>query len=71
MRFATHWGTVVIEVMGAFTVTAWAFPLRADRIVLLRELNEALELKPQTPESLAQAAAACEPLLCSAADARR
>lgn len=39
--------------MRAFTVAAWAFHLGADRIVLLQELNEALELKTLTPGSLA------------------
>ena len=46
-------GAVVIDVMRAFTVTAWAFHLGAERIVLLRELDEALALKARTPGSLA------------------
>ncbi len=44
---------VVIDVMRAFTVTAWAFHLGAERIVLLRELGDALALKARTPGSLA------------------
>jgi 2-phosphosulfolactate phosphatase len=44
---------VVIDVMRAFTVTAWAFHLGAEKIVLLRELSDALALKVQTPGSLA------------------
>lgn len=46
-------GAVVIDVMRAFTVTAWAFHLGAERIVLLRELGEALALKARMPGSLA------------------
>jgi 2-phosphosulfolactate phosphatase len=44
---------VVIDVMRAFTTAAWAFHLGAERIVLLRHLEEALELKSRTPGSLA------------------
>lgn len=46
-------GAVVIDVMRAFTVAAWAFHLGAERIVLLRDLDEALALKARTPGSLA------------------
>jgi 2-phosphosulfolactate phosphatase len=46
-------GAVVIDVMRAFTVTAWALHLGAERIVLLRGLDEALALKARTPGSLA------------------
>lgn len=46
-------GAVVIDVMRAFTVAAWAFHLGAERIVLLRELEEALALKARTPGALA------------------
>ena len=44
---------IVIDVMRAFTVAAWAFHLGASRIVLVRELDEALALKRRTPGSLA------------------
>ncbi len=46
-------GAVIIDVMRAFTVTAWAFHLGAERIVLLRALEEALALKARHPGSLA------------------
>lgn len=46
-------GAVVIDVLRAFTVTAWAFHLGAERIVLLRALEEALALKARTPGALA------------------
>jgi 2-phosphosulfolactate phosphatase len=46
-------GAVVIDVLRAFTVTAWAFHLGAERIVLLRELHEALRLKAASPGSFA------------------
>ena len=46
-------GAVVIDVLRAFTVTAWAFHLGAERIVLLRGLDEALALKARTPGALA------------------
>ena len=46
-------GAVVIDVMRAFTVAAWAFHLGAERIVLLRGLDEALALKARTPGALA------------------
>ena len=46
-------GAVVIDVLRAFTVTAWAFHLGAERIVLLRRLDEALALKARTAGALA------------------
>jgi len=44
---------VVIDVVRAFTTTAWAFHLGAERIVLTDDLAEALKLKAQLPGSLA------------------
>jgi 2-phosphosulfolactate phosphatase len=44
---------VVIDVIRAFTTAAWAFELGAERIVLVRDLEEALELKARLPGSLA------------------
>jgi 2-phosphosulfolactate phosphatase len=46
-------GAVIIDVMRAFTVAAWAFHLGASRIVLLRDLAEALRLKAGTRGALA------------------
>src|SRR3954469_16091461 len=44
---------VVIDVIRAFTTAAWAFELGAERIVLVKGLDEALELKARLPGSLA------------------
>ncbi|MEV7392427.1 MULTISPECIES: 2-phosphosulfolactate phosphatase [unclassified Streptomyces] len=44
---------VVIDVMRAFTVTAWAFRRGAERIVFAETLDEALELKARHPGWLA------------------
>ncbi|MFJ9705061.1 2-phosphosulfolactate phosphatase [Streptomyces sp. NPDC101234] len=44
---------VVIDVMRAFTVTAWAFRRGAERIVFAETLDEALELKARNPGWLA------------------
>jgi 2-phosphosulfolactate phosphatase len=44
---------VVIDVMRAFTTAAWALHLGAARILLVRDLDEALALKAQIPGSLA------------------
>ena len=44
---------IVVDVMRAFTVSAWAFHLGASRIVLVREVDEALDLKRKTPGALA------------------
>jgi 2-phosphosulfolactate phosphatase len=44
---------IVIDVMRAFTVAAWAFHLGAEKIVLLDDLDEALALKTADPGSLA------------------
>ncbi|MFC8427701.1 2-phosphosulfolactate phosphatase [Streptomyces sp. NPDC057253] len=41
---------VVVDVMRAFTVAAWAFGLGAERIVLAGSLDEALALKGRHPE---------------------
>ena len=43
---------VVIDVMRAFTVTAWAFAQGAEKIVLAGSLEEALALKAGNPEWL-------------------
>jgi 2-phosphosulfolactate phosphatase len=48
-----HGVGVVIDVMRAFTVAAWAFHLGAEKIVLLDDLDEALALKAVDPGSLA------------------
>lgn len=44
---------VVVDVMRAFTVAAWAFAGGAERIVLAPSLDEALELKKRHPQWLA------------------
>lgn len=44
---------VVVDVMRAFTVTAWAFARGADKIVLAESLDEALALKAEHPQWLA------------------
>ena len=44
---------VVIDVIRAFTTAAWAFELGAERIVLVKDIDEALELKARLPGSLA------------------
>lgn len=44
---------VVVDVMRAFTVAAWAFAQGADRIVLAESLDEALALKARHPDWLA------------------
>jgi 2-phosphosulfolactate phosphatase len=44
---------VVIDVVRAFTTAAWAFERGAERIVLVRGLDEALALKARLPGSLA------------------
>lgn len=44
---------VVIDVMRAYTVAAWALHLGAARMILVKELEEALELKSRFPGSLA------------------
>lgn len=41
---------VVIDVMRAFTTTAWAFDRGAEKIILVRELEDALALKAQHPD---------------------
>ncbi|GHH95689.1 putative 2-phosphosulfolactate phosphatase [Streptomyces capillispiralis] len=41
---------VVVDVMRAFTVAAWAFARGAEKIVLAESLDEALELKARHPE---------------------
>lgn len=41
---------VVVDVMRAFTVAAWAFAQGADRIVLAESLDEALALKARHPD---------------------
>ncbi|BCJ47085.1 putative 2-phosphosulfolactate phosphatase [Actinoplanes ianthinogenes] len=41
---------VVIDVMRAFTVTAWAFDRGAEKVVLAASLEEALELKGGHPD---------------------
>ncbi|MFF7047689.1 2-phosphosulfolactate phosphatase [Streptomyces griseorubiginosus] len=44
---------VVVDVMRAFTVAAWAFAQGAERIVLAGSLDEALELKARHPDWVA------------------
>lgn len=44
---------VVIDVMRAYTVAAWALHLGAARIILVKELEEALELKSRFTGALA------------------
>ncbi|MEV6327753.1 2-phosphosulfolactate phosphatase [Streptomyces sp. NPDC051909] len=44
---------VVIDVMRAYTVAAWAFARGAERIVLAQSLNDALALKARHPEWVA------------------
>ncbi|MEV7872554.1 2-phosphosulfolactate phosphatase [Streptomyces sp. NPDC088124] len=44
---------VVVDVMRAFTVAAWAFGRRAEKIVLAGSLDEALELKARHPDWVA------------------
>ncbi|GGY20777.1 2-phosphosulfolactate phosphatase [Streptomyces djakartensis] len=44
---------VVVDVMRAFTVAAWAFAQGAEEIVLAGSLDEALELKARHPEWVA------------------
>ncbi|MET7451548.1 2-phosphosulfolactate phosphatase [Streptomyces sp. NPDC005574] len=44
---------VVVDVMRAFTVAAWAFARGAERIILAESLDEALGLKARHPEWLA------------------
>ncbi|WP_424644654.1 2-phosphosulfolactate phosphatase [Embleya sp. AB8] len=44
---------VVVDVMRAFTVAAWAFAQGADRIVLAESLDEALALKARHPDWVA------------------
>ena len=44
---------IVIDVMRAYTVAAWALHLGAARMILVKELEEALELKSRFPGSLA------------------
>lgn len=44
---------VVVDVMRAFTVAAWAFARGAERIVLAESLDEALALKARHPEWVA------------------
>jgi len=41
---------VVIDVMRAFTTTAWAFDRGAEKIILVRELEDALQLKAAHPD---------------------
>jgi 2-phosphosulfolactate phosphatase len=41
---------VVVDVMRAFTVTAWAFARGADKVVLAATLDEALTLKERHPD---------------------
>lgn len=43
---------VVVDVMRAFTVTAWAFARGADRVILAATLNDALTLKERHPDWL-------------------
>jgi 2-phosphosulfolactate phosphatase len=43
---------VVVDVMRAFTVTAWAFALGAEKIVLAESLEEALAHKARHPDWL-------------------
>ncbi|MFE2534120.1 2-phosphosulfolactate phosphatase [Streptomyces sp. NPDC059371] len=44
---------VVVDVMRAFTVAAWAFGRGAEKIVLAESLNEALALKARHPDWVA------------------
>ncbi|MFG2347964.1 2-phosphosulfolactate phosphatase [Streptomyces phaeochromogenes] len=44
---------VVVDVMRAFTVAAWAFAQGAEKIVLAESLDEALALKAQHPDWVA------------------
>ena len=44
---------VVIDVMRAYTVAAWAMHLGASRMILVDDLEEALKLKSRLPGSLA------------------
>ncbi|WP_225821780.1 2-phosphosulfolactate phosphatase [Streptomyces naphthomycinicus] len=44
---------VVVDVMRAFTVAAWAFAQGAERIVLAESLDEALALKARRPDWVA------------------
>lgn len=44
---------VVVDVMRAFTVAAWAFAQGADKIVLAESLDEALALKARHPDWMA------------------
>ncbi len=44
---------VVVDVMRAFTVAAWAFARGAEKIVLAGSLDEALALKARNPEWVA------------------
>lgn len=44
---------VVVDVMRAFTVAAWAFAQGAEKIVLAESLDEALALKARHPEWMA------------------
>ncbi|WLW51350.1 2-phosphosulfolactate phosphatase [Streptomyces sp. YU58] len=44
---------VVVDVMRAFTVAAWAFAQGAEKIVLAESLDEALELKARHPDWVA------------------
>ena len=43
---------VVVDVMRAFTVTAWAFARGAEKVVLARTLDEAIALKARHPDWL-------------------
>jgi 2-phosphosulfolactate phosphatase len=44
---------VVVDVMRAFTVAAWAFAQGAEKIVLAESLDQALALKARHPDSVA------------------
>ena len=44
---------VVIDVMRAFTVTAWAFARGAEKVVFAETLEDALDLKTRNPDWLA------------------
>jgi 2-phosphosulfolactate phosphatase len=44
---------VVIDVMRAYTTAAWAFAGGAERIILVKELEEALSIAGATPNALA------------------
>src|SRR5262245_33772450 len=52
-RAVTGGAAVVIDVFRAFSTAAWAFALGAEKIVLVDDLAEALQLKSQIPDSLA------------------